>query len=283
MSSFRRNIMMFTRPIESQGVPAPIISPNATDIVGTQTISISITGIAINAEYSLDNSTWTTYTSPFTLPGSSTVYARALDADNNYSEVVSKSYTIIYDAQIEYLQSTGSEYINLPCSISKTDKFGVEFEIIPIYKNNNTYAIFSSNPYAQFNMTFYNYTSSTGKTVYVTRVGNNASNGGLSLDINIKNTVELTTQGKSVNGTYTALSRPLTAAITAFRLFGNYNNTNRYPTKICSFKIKKNDIAILDLIPVRIGQVGYMYDKISGNKYGNNNTSGAFVLGNDIN
>ncbi len=37
---------------------------------------------------------------------------------------------------------------------------------------------------------------------------------------------------------------------------------------------------VFDAIPVRVGQVGYMYDKVSGNLLGNAG-SGSFVLGND--
>ena len=38
---------------------------------------------------------------------------------------------------------------------------------------------------------------------------------------------------------------------------------------------------VRDYIPVRVGQVGYMYDKVSGQLFGNSGT-GNFILGNDI-
>ena len=38
---------------------------------------------------------------------------------------------------------------------------------------------------------------------------------------------------------------------------------------------------VLDLIPVRVGSVGYMYDRVSGKLYGNAADSGAFILGPD--
>ena len=38
---------------------------------------------------------------------------------------------------------------------------------------------------------------------------------------------------------------------------------------------------VLDLIPVRVGSVGYMYDRVSGKLYGNAADSGAFVIGPD--
>jgi hypothetical protein len=38
---------------------------------------------------------------------------------------------------------------------------------------------------------------------------------------------------------------------------------------------------VFDAIPVRVGDVGYMYDKVSGQLFGNAG-KGAFVLGSDI-
>lgn len=51
--------------------------------------------------------------------------------------------------------------------------------------------------------------------------------------------------------------------------------------KLYSFKWIKGDKTILDLIPVRIGSVGYMYDRVSGKLFGNSGT-GHFILGPDI-
>ena len=49
-----------------------------------------------------------------------------------------------------------------------------------------------------------------------------------------------------------------------------------------SFKIYKNDVLVRDYIPVRVGQVGYFLDNVSGELFGNAG-SGNFILGNDIN
>jgi hypothetical protein len=54
------------------------------------------------------------------------------------------------------------------------------------------------------------------------------------------------------------------------------------PARIYSWKIYSSNTLIMDLIPVRIGQIGYMYDKVSGKLFGNSGT-GQFILGNDIN
>ena len=49
------------------------------------------------------------------------------------------------------------------------------------------------------------------------------------------------------------------------------------------FKLWDNNTTLLrDLIPVRVGTVGYMYDKVSKQLFGNAAESGAFVLGADV-
>lgn len=50
---------------------------------------------------------------------------------------------------------------------------------------------------------------------------------------------------------------------------------------IASFKIEKGGLVVRDYIPVRVGTVGYMYDRVSGRLFGNAGT-GDFVLGPDI-
>ena len=46
------------------------------------------------------------------------------------------------------------------------------------------------------------------------------------------------------------------------------------------FNVYNNGVKVYELIPVRIGQVGYLYDKVSGTLFGNNGT-GSFTLGPD--
>lgn len=51
---------------------------------------------------------------------------------------------------------------------------------------------------------------------------------------------------------------------------------------IYSMKIYEGTTLVRDFIPVRVGQVGYMYDRVSGQLFGNAGT-GAFIIGNDVN
>jgi hypothetical protein len=50
--------------------------------------------------------------------------------------------------------------------------------------------------------------------------------------------------------------------------------------KYFSFKVFRNDVLVRDMIPVRVGNVGYLYDKVSGQLFGNSGT-GNFILGPD--
>ena len=67
------------------------------------------------------------------------------------------------------------------------------------------------------------------------------------------------------------------------RLFGSAGVSADYAKfsgKLYFVKISQNQDVIMDLIPVRVGQVGYMYDKVSKQLFGNSGT-GDFVLGPD--
>jgi hypothetical protein len=52
-------------------------------------------------------------------------------------------------------------------------------------------------------------------------------------------------------------------------------------TRIWSFVATRNGAKVLDFIPVRVGQTGYLYDRVSGKLFGNAGT-GDFVLGPDV-
>ena len=68
------------------------------------------------------------------------------------------------------------------------------------------------------------------------------------------------------------------------RLFGSAGISASYSKwygRIYEVKITQGNILAMHLIPVRVGTTGYMYDKVSGQLFGNAGT-GDFILGNDI-
>lgn len=66
------------------------------------------------------------------------------------------------------------------------------------------------------------------------------------------------------------------------RIFNRPDNPIRQIIgRLYYFSIKSEGNKVFDLIPVRIGDEGYMYDKVSGKLFGNSGT-GKFILGPDI-
>lgn len=64
-------------------------------------------------------------------------------------------------------------------------------------------------------------------------------------------------------------------------LFGSITNGYPFTGRIYTLKAYIGGKLTFDLIPVRVGQVGYMYNKVNGTLLGNKN-SDAFILGEDI-
>lgn len=186
-----------------------------------------------------------------------------------------------YDAEIEYLES-GDGY----CIIS-TDTILTGYD-------NTIYAKFLIKGYTSEASTYANvwgcYAGEAYNTYRVIRGGSNssigvyngrrASNGytGQALALNTVCNLTLNPNNYNINGTTKnyANSNKGTENTAFFKPIQNWAKLRVY-----YFKVKKENTVILDLIPVRVGQVGYIYDKISGQLFGNSGT-GNLILGNDI-
>lgn len=180
--------------------------------------------------------------------------------------------------RIEYLESTGTQYITLPLSVQSTDYFEVGGEMI-IRGTSGYY--FSSNPLSQFSMSYYQYNTASLQITTKSSVGGDTYGGGHSLIKDAKTSFALSTTFKRTKETVTPLVRPLTNSISGFRLYGCYGSASSSKVAFGSFYIKVNDTIVYDFVPVRIEQTGYMYDKISGDLFGNNG-GGNFKLGLDV-
>ena len=83
----------------------------------------------------------------------------------------------------------------------------------------------------------------------------------------------------SIESTLSTLSFTPAYNIRLFGSAGESSGYSSYTGKIYAVKISQESDIIMDLVPVRVGQVGYMYDKISNKLYGS--SSGDFILGPD--
>lgn len=197
-----------------------------------------------------------------------------------------------YDAEVEYLESTGTQYINtgiLPntnlsyslrikrTSSSSTDQ-------IPFGSRNSNYYGFvvwtntsSGKGYA------FHYCYGSGKDqredsgwVYTGNI------------IDSFHTIDVNNQSISVDGviryTWTQHASTLVTSTIPLYLFALRDNqsidSRIFVGRIAFAKIYLSDVLVRDFIPVRVRQIGYMYDRVSGELFGNIG-SGSFTLGQD--
>ena len=93
------------------------------------------------------------------------------------------------------------------------------------------------------------------------------------------NNQRLTVDGSTTTGASNS-GRISTASAYLFAM--NYSMAVNYSVgRIWSYKLTKSGSVVFDAIPVRVGQVGYMYDRVSGQLFGNLGT-GNFTLGPDV-
>lgn len=202
-----------------------------------------------------------------------------------------------YDAEVEYLESSGTQYIDTGIKIYNTDDFEItaRFKLLSNeravicgdYFNQNYSAVslelggISSGKsrklraYKQAGSTtsFYIENTLTLNSFYEVKITYSSTNRKLTLT-NI-------TTGDSMNATGSTGS--LTPYGNMLLFLDHRNNTSllQNPLGIDWIKINLNGNLERDFVAVRVGTTGYMYDKVSGTLYGNNGT-GNFILGNDV-
>ena len=199
-----------------------------------------------------------------------------------YQKVIDNEPTpsLPYDAEIEYLESDGTQYINTNSYVNTSN-----FEVGYSTKDDNF----------MWGWVHNNVVSGSWCGVeksyafYGTFDNNKKVNIGSSLST--ENTIIYkSNSGVTVNDTFYSKNLSIgTDNITVIPLyiFGRWDfNINSveikegWTTKLKSLYLKVNGELVRDMIPVRVGQVGYMYDKVSGQLFGNSG-SGNFTLGND--
>lgn len=186
-----------------------------------------------------------------------------------------------YDAEIEYLESSGTQYIDIPIDfMPSTDEIYAKFSE-NTNQNVDKYMI-SSFPWNtrgnKFGMGIHN-------SVF-TVAFDNITTGSTFLSPETRNdgvfhTWEYSLGTMKITDLNISIS-DISAQVASnnLRLFYGYNSNTK--GKWAYYRHLRDGIIIIDLIPVRIGNVGYMYDKVSKQLFSNNGT-GDFILGPDKN
>lgn len=177
-----------------------------------------------------------------------------------------------YDAEVEYLQCDGTQYIDTNVLGNLNTKMEMSFR----QSQNNVYAAGSRGDNTD-SITFYIGSSATQ------RFGDKFATKTFSTNTDYVLTIDNT--GLTMNGAKTTFSA--TTSFTTqgyiYIMWASANGTpgNKFKGEVYYFKLWSNDELVRDMIPVRVGTTGYMYDKVSGQLFGNAGT-GDFILGNDI-
>ena len=215
-----------------------------------------------------------------------TLKAKKIYLGNTEVEKVYKGVDIIYekmpyDTEVEYLESTGTQYIDTLYK-GNTTKTRAEMKITVIGSGSQFICGSRNTAYKIENDSCaFLYYQSALRADWATGKG---SSGTINISRNIPIEVSITRGTCIVDGvTHTYSNNTSINQSNSILLFTIKDSlTSSFVGKIHYFKIYDNNVLVMDLIPVRVGQVGYMYDKISGQLFGNSG-SGSFILGNDIN
>lgn len=198
--------------------------------------------------------------------------------------MMQKAETSSYDAEVEYIQSTGTQYINTGITPTDTLVTEVRFALTEDFPFGNTSAIFG----------VYNNNNGTLYSVAFPSLNNARIPSGLSY-VNIAVTMSLGTvhnisyksEAFYFDGELKGTQKPkIGTNSTKIRLFGRAAAPSSSAKiiagiRIYGFRMTEGDTVIHDCIPVRIGTAGYLYDR-ARNALMTNLGSGDFLIGNDI-
>lgn len=180
---------------------------------------------------------------------------------------------------IEYLESTGTQYVDTGVIPGNGTSYDIRFRRT---RTNATESIFGLS-YKQSVAVMQRILGMSTK-IEIARGGSNQAH-----IVNITNdtdwhSVQSSSSAIVVDGISTSRDFSANAAPYSFYVFAQQaaaGTANAFAKAVVNYlKIYESGVLIRDFIPVRIGTVGYLYDKVSNKLYGNSGT-GSFVLGPD--
>lgn len=183
-----------------------------------------------------------------------------------------------YDAKVEYLQSSGTQYID----IGIIGNALLEYEVKYLWISGDYKYVLGAQESDSVNrfslMTgtwssrriYYNNGNSSNEKYYTLTAAEQAS------PVVSRKVYYDIFQNITRKGYFSAVTYTTPVTITVFVKHQGTTHGNAFVGRLYYLKIGN-----LDLIPVRVGQVGYMYDKVSKTLFGNQGT-GSFTLGPDV-
>lgn len=186
----------------------------------------------------------------------------------------------LYDAEIEYLESSGTQYIDTLFLPNNNTRVIATLCFITMSGWEVIFGTRRAADSQEYTLQSYNGTGGV-RICYGSITNNRYINIGANKKVNIDfNKNKLTIGTNSITATAQTFVALRTLFLFALHESDNSASNRCYKGRIWTLKIYDNGVLVRDYIPVRKGQVGYMYDKVSGQLFGNGGT-GNFILGPD--
>lgn len=192
---------------------------------------------------------------------------------------------IPYDAEVWYIENTNMQYIDTGFKPNQDTRIVAKMKCL----TNNTYPrLFGAGMYnakGGVQIDFEQYITGNLKIKYGGNTGwttVSSVRGDYNVHIYDYNKNVFYFDGEQVSSaTYSSFQSTSNLGIFNY-INGNTSGGTHESFKgaLFYFQIYDNDVLIRDFIPVRVGQVGYLYDKVSGKLFGNAGT-GSFSIGPD--
>lgn len=188
-----------------------------------------------------------------------------------------------YDARVEYIESTGTQYIDTGITYNHANTYEIKCQMMPT-EFKQAVALNGWDAGGAFGVLSGYTTNGDG-----VKFGNSAINNFCTLDLLInagtstQSVLFVNVNGNDFNRSRAHTSLGTYASNSGYLLFACYsrNSVSAYiKERIYSCKIYVNSVLVRDMIAVRKSGVGYLYDKIGGELYGNLG-SGVFIIGAD--
>lgn len=193
-----------------------------------------------------------------------------------------------YDAELEYLESTGTQWIDTGVPIR--DIYSNPTATIRLMQLKNVGDLFQGIFGCSYSATLTNggwYCYINGTNFLSIAYGAQATNptSSASLSRGVFYDVEMRKNVLFIDGEYSGHCELGSSfgnqRLALFTRLSTTTYSNAFVGRISSCSIYNDGVLVRDFIPVRKGNVGYMYDRVTGQLFGNSGT-GDFVLGPDV-
>jgi hypothetical protein len=244
-------------------------------VIGTDSLDTLKQYLTVTATYS-DSTTRVLAANEYTLSGT-LAYPSATVTAQYQGESDTFTVAVAYDAQVEYLQSTGEQWIDTGIVLQENDV--VEIEAMFLNKSGDNFMMGASGLSGEGGTWIEVYSNAT----HYVRFGSSASasqSGGASANMNVWRTYKIEKGSFYVDGVRKLTPNFASMPSRSLVIYGiNSSTPNGGVVRIRMARIIRGGLPIVELSSVRLGSVGYLYDAVTNSLLPNH---GVFIYGNDV-